>query len=223
MSRYYAIGSTLAGLVNMSTYFRFSPRSVRSSQPTPLMGGVRRRALSGIGRADGFINSALTLDFASQAQYEAFIYAVFGSFTTASIQRYFTLFDVSGHFSPYLGYIEQPTMNWETSDALTNLVFPLSNLVLQTATKTTTASLTSSERLVYANTAGGGFTATLCAANAVQASTVVSVVKTSGTGTLTIARAGSDTINGGTSSLTRTTIYSRVDLVSDGASAWTTI
>lgn len=216
MSRYYAIGSTLAGLVNMSTYFRFSPRSVRSSQPTPLMGGVRRRALSGIGRADGFINSSLTLDFASQAQYEAFVYAVFGGFTTASIQRYFTLFDVSGHFSPYLGYIEQPTMNWETSDALTNLVFPLSNLVLQSATKTSGYTVTTSDRLLYANTSGGSITFALPAVAGVVANTVFSFVKTSASNTMTLDPNASETINGA-STYAVTANYSRVDVYSNGS------
>lgn len=218
MSRYYAIGSTLAGLVNMSTYFRFSPRSVRSSQPTPLMGGVRRRALSGIGRADGFINSSLALDFASQAQYEAFIYAVFGGFTTASIQRYFTLFDVSGHFSPYLGYIEQPTMNWEASDALTNLVFPLSNLVLQSATKTSGYTVTTSDHLLYCNTASGSITLALPALSGVTQNVVYSAVKTSASNTLTLDPSGSEQISGA-STYAVTANYSRVDVYSNG-SAW---
>jgi hypothetical protein len=223
MSRYYATGATLAGMVNLSTYFKHPPRSVRGNSPTPLTGGVRRRSLSGRMRADGFIDSALVFDYVSQAQYEAFVYAVFGGFTTVSAQRYFTLFDASGHFSPYYGFIELPTVNWETSDALTTVVFPLSNLVLQSVTKSTTATLTASERLAYCNTGSGGFTVTLCAANAVQASTIVSLVKTSASNTLTIARAGSDLINGASTSLTRTANYARVDLVSDGAAAWVTL
>ncbi len=65
---------------------------------------------------------------------------------------------------------------------------------------------------------------TLCAASAVQVNTVVSIVKyVSALNTLSIARGGSDTIQNGTASLTRTALGARVDLVSDGVSNWTVI
>lgn len=221
MSRYYAIGSTLAGMVNMSTYFRYPPKSVRSAQPAPLLGGVRRRSLAGLGRADGHINSNLVLDFASQSEYETFVYAVFGSFTTLSVARYFTLFDTSGHFSPYYGYIEQPTINWETSDALTNVVFPLANLVFQSVTKTGNYTVTTADHLVYANTAGGNITLTLPAVAGVAQNVVYSAVKTSASNTLTLDGNSAETIDGA-ATLAVTANNARVDLVYNG-SQWVTI
>lgn len=218
MSRYYAIGSTLAGMVNMSTYFRYPPKSVRSAQPAPLLGGARRRSLAGLGRADGHINSNLVLDFASQSEYETFVYAVFGSFTTFSVARYFTLFDTSGHFSPYYGYIEQPTINWETSDALTNVVFPLANLVLQSATKTSNFTVTTSTRLLYADTSGGSVTFALPAVAGVNANTIFSFVKTSASNNMVLDPNSSEQI-AGASTLTVTAQYERVDIYTDG-SAW---
>lgn len=219
---YFSIGSTLAGLTNIeSTYGLIA--NVLPDARIPLTGGIRRRSLAGVSRADGFINGVLRVDFAAQSELDSFVYAIFGGYTTVSAAKYMSLIDETGHYSSFYGYIDKPSSSVVSGGYLRNIEFQLAALTLQTVTKTTTASLTASERLVYANTAGGGFTATLCAANAVQANTVVSVVKTSATGTLTVARAGSDTINGGTSSLTRTSNYSRIDLVSDGVSAWVTI
>ncbi len=219
---YYAIGTTLAGMVNLSTYFTYPPKSVRNSQPVPLAGGVRRRALSGRMRASGAINGVLLFDYMPQAEYEAFMFAVFGGFDVASVQRYFMLFDESGHYSPFSGWIERPTIAWETDKALTAVAFPLHDLALKSVTKTT-ATLTASERLAYSNSAGGNTTITLMAASAVQANTVVSVQKTAAANTVSVARGGSDTINGATSSLTLTALGDRVDLVSDGVSAWVTL
>lgn len=221
MANYYAIGAALNSLVNMSSYFKFSPKSVRNAQPAPLRGLVRRASLSGRGRADGFINSALTLDFSSQAQYEAFIWTIFGGFETENVQKYMTLFDASGHFSPFYGWIGQPTINWETSDALTNVVFPLTDLTLQTVTKTNNASVTTSERLVYVDTSGGDRTMTLPAVAGVTANTVYSYIKTASANSMILDGNSSETINGATT-LTKTAQYARVDIVYDG-SQWVTI
>lgn len=219
---YFAVGTTLANMVNLETTYGLFAHGFESA-PIPLTGSVRRRTFAGVTRHDGYINGGLFIDYAARADLNEFLYARFGYPASADAALYMTLIDEDGHYSPFLLRAEKPTFQVSNKALVRQIVFPLWNCVLQSATKTTTASLTASERLVYANTAGGGFTATLCAANAVQANTVISIVKTSATGTLTIARAGSDTINGGASSLTRTENYSRVDLVSDGVSAWVTI
>ena len=81
----------------------------------------------------------------------------------------------TGHQNSFW-YIDKPSSSVVSGGYLRNIEFQLAALTLQTVTKTTTASLTASERLgLYANTAGGGFTATLCAANADAKRTRLSV------------------------------------------------
>lgn len=218
---YYAIGSTLAGMVNLHTYFTYPPKSVRNNQPVPLAGGVRRRALSGKLRASGWINSVLWFDYVPQSEYEAFIYAVFGGFTTASVQRYFTLFDESGHYSSFYGYIERPSVAWETDKALTTVAFPLSKLILQSVTKTANYTVTTADHLVYADTTGGNITLTLPALAGVTQNVVYSFQKTAAANTLTLDADGSETIDGA-ATLALTAQHARVDLVSNG-SQWLTI
>ena len=88
---------------------------------------------------------------------------------------------------------------------------------LAVATKTTTYTATGNDGLLIGDTSGGGFTITLPSA----ASNPGKVLrfKNIGTNTLTLARAGSDTIDGATSR-TLTVQYEAIELVSDGASAW---
>jgi hypothetical protein len=84
------------------------------------------------------------------------------------------------------------------------------------------------DRLVYTNAA---FTVariwTLPAANAVNAGTHLYIIDQQGTltstKTLSIARAGSDTINGGTASVVLGEAFSILELISDGTSKWTTL
>jgi len=219
---YFSIGSTLAGLTNIeSTYGLIA--NVLPDARIPLTGGIRRRSLAGVSRADGFINGVLRVDFAAQSELDSFVYAIFGGYTTVSAAKYMTLIDETGHYSSFYGYIDKPSSSVVSGGYLRNIEFQLAALTLQTVTKTSNATLTASERLVYASTASGNVTLTLVAASSVQANTVVSVVKTSASNTLSIQRGGSDTLNGGTSAITRTANYARVDLVSDGVSAWVTI
>jgi hypothetical protein len=67
-------------------------------------------------------------------------------------------------------------------------------------------------------------TVTLMAANAVPAGTVITVTDESGsassTNTITVQRAGADTINGGTGGIALNVSRGIVSLVSDGTSAW---
>ena len=85
-----------------------------------------------------------------------------------------------------------------------------------TATKTSAYPMTANDDFIIGDTSGGGFQITLPAANAKD---MVRIAKKSNSNTLTIARAGSDTIEGNTS-ISMTAEYSTVVLVSDGVSTW---
>ncbi len=217
---YFAIApdANPANLINVETWTKLPPH-VLPDRAIPLTGKVRRRALSGAARHDGHIDGALTFDLLARADFNAFVQAVFGGFTTSSQHISLTLIDELGYYSPFLGYIEKASFTIAPGGMLRDITFPLANLTLHSVTKTSAATLTAADRLVYGDTSGGSFTLTLPAASALQPRTVLSVGKVGAGGTLTVERAGADTLNGG-SSLAFTGDGERVDLVSDGVGAW---
>lgn len=100
-------------------------------------------------------------------------------------------------------------------------------LSVQTATGASpvAATLAATVRSVIAanNTSAQTHTLTLPAANAVAAGTILYFYYDGASQTTLIARAGSDTIDGGTSSLTISTSTVVRRLRSDGVSAWTSV
>ncbi len=218
----FCIGSTLAALVNVEGVYGFTPHVLPDAR-VALTGQVRRRSLSGKGRADGFVNGVLRADFMTQTQLDAFMLAQFSGYETQAVQRYMVLIDERGRYISYLGYIEKPAFTVTNSEYLRNPEFALAALTVQSVTKTSNATLTSSERYVKGNTGSGNVTLTLPAASALQVDTPITIEKIASANTLTIQRGGSDTVNGGTSSIARTANDSYYTLVSDGVSNWVTI
>lgn len=86
-----------------------------------------------------------------------------------------------------------------------------------TSTQTGTYTANPGE-VVACDPSGGGFTVTLPAANADERAVVILNI-TSSTNTITISRAGSDNVNGGTT-ITITTAHGAYWLIPDGTSNW---
>jgi hypothetical protein len=82
--------------------------------------------------------------------------------------------------------------------------------------------LVAADRFAAVNSTSGAYALTLMAANAVPANTVVYFFHETGGNTVTITRAGADTINGGTTLALNTANPVR-RLKSDGVSAWTSV
>jgi len=101
-----------------------------------------------------------------------------------------------------------------TSGAGATLTINLDDLAL--ATKTSNYPMVAADDIIIGDTAGGDVTITLPAANAKDR---VRITKKSNSNTLTISRAGSDTIEGATS-ITLTDEYQSVTLISDGTNTW---
>lgn len=213
---------TLSGLVNIETLTEFAPTTLGDNLLVSLTGKVKRGTSAGTGRADGFIDGALAFDIMRWTAFRAFMYSVFGGFNVASKSAAFTLITTDKFYTPFIGKIKEPTFTPVNDVWIKDVRFPLSALVLQASTKITTYTITASDRLVKGDTTSGNFTLTMPAANAVQADTIVSVQKIASANTLTIQRAGSDTVNAGTS-VALTANYSRYDFYSDGVSAWVSV
>jgi len=94
------------------------------------------------------------------------------------------------------------------------LTFTRDDLAL--ATKTSNYPMTAADDIIVGDTAGGDVQITLPAANAKDR---VRIMKKSNSNTLTIARNGSDTIEGNTT-IQMTDEYMSITLVSDGTNTW---
>lgn len=223
---HYAIGTTLANMVNIQAIVD-QPAHAKGDNRIPLLGPIGRRAADNSLTRVGSINKPLQVWAMLQTSMRTLINDTFGGYNVASKQLYVSAIGEDGYYSAFSVVLDRPYEgeNYTVSDAtwLKGISIPGYGWLLQSVTKVTTATLTASERLVYGNTAGGGFTMTLPAASALQANTVLSIQKSAAANTLTIARAGADLINLSASSLTRAANNARVDLVSDGVSAWVTI
>lgn len=217
---YFAYGTTLANMQNFENVVSDPSPHVMSTSHMPLMGNVKTRLLSGRIRRDGDLNGALIWDYMSYASWRALVYATMGSFTTASAQLYVTTITPEGYYSPFLVWVEQPYPNdgWTARNQafVQPVAMPITGAVLQSATKTANYTVTTSDRLVYANTASGNITLTLPSAATVTAYTVYSFQKTSASNDLVIDPPGLETLDGATSQ-TITALNARVDIVSDGS------
>ena len=158
------------------------------------------------------------MDVAARADLNEFLYARFGYPASADAALYMTLIDEDGHYSPFLLRAEKPTFQVSNKALVRQIVFPLWNCVLQSATKTANFTVTTSTRLLYADTASGSITFALPAVAGVNANTVFSFVKTASANNMVLDPSGSETIENA-STLTVTAQYERVDVYTDG-SAW---
>lgn len=184
-----------------------------------LTSGNRRKNANGAFREDGHLNAELVIDMVDRSGLDTLVYAVIGGWTTPSVERAVSLIDEQGYYSPFLAHVGKPTLTapiggyWRTQ-----VVFPLSNLRLQSTTKTANYTVTADDRLIYCNTGSGSITLALPAANSVQTYSIYSAVKTAAANTLTLDPNSTELIEGA-STYAVTAQYARVDFYSDG-SAW---
>lgn len=186
----------------------------------PFTSRAPRRLANGAIREDGYINAELAFEIADRADLNDLMYAVFGGWTVASVERAISLMDESGHYSPYLTWIGKPSFRTARGGTYRlEVVFPLSNLRLQSTTKTANYTVTADDRLIYCNTGSGSITLALPAVATVNPYVMYSAVKTAAGNTLTINPDGSEEIeNAATYAVTA--LNARIDYFSDGVSWW---
>lgn len=221
---YFALGTSLAALANVEVLTGYAPH-VLPTQTIPLQGPAVRRVLSGAVVRNGAVIVPMQWDIMTLSALRTLLTTYWG-YDTASASLYASWLDETGHYSPFAVTVSRPypgddyqinDQTWARQISLTAY-----NWTLQSVTKTSDYTVTISDRLVYADTTSGNIVLTLPAANAVNANTVFSAVKTAAGNTLTVQRAGADTVNGGTNT-TATALNARIDVISDGVSAWVTI
>ena len=227
---YFAIGATLAAMVNIETLISTPPTVLLEygGAPMPLMGSTGRRALSGRLRRDGYAIGAWGFPVMDDGVDELtdLTLALTGALTTASRARYVSTMDTSGHYSPFLVTVDAPYVG-ETADITLHehvraVRVPLVGGVLQSATKAGNYTQTTSDRLLYVDTSGGSRTITLFAVASAALNTVYSFVKTSASNSLILDGNSSETIDAATTK-TVTALNARVDLITTNGTTWVSI
>ena len=122
-------------------------------------------------------------------------------FTAKSIQQRDRAYIISKRPNPYDFLFEVEKMEYAFRESSVN------------------TSATVADRIIFIDT--GGKTVTLPTAGSVRAGFVLTIKDggNAGTSALTVTRSGSDTIDGGTS-ISLTSDYASVDLISNGSNAW---
>jgi|GEM_PF-4710218 len=217
---YFGISAdgTLANLVNVETLTGSLSPMILPDLLIPFVGKVKSRSSGGVARADGFIDGFLAFDLMRWSDYRTLMFAVHGGFAVSSKAVALTLLSEDNRYSPFTGYIEKATYTVVNEYWIRDIRFPLSALVLQSSTKTSNFTPTTSTRLLYADTTSGSITFALPAVSGVTVDTIFSFEKTSAANSMILDPNAAELISGA-STYTVTANRSRVDIYSDG-SAW---
>lgn len=225
---YYCYGTALNSLVNIESVVPNLEINVLPSQggaPMPLQGGAVGRALGGKLRRDGAAVGVWMVDvMAGIADFNTLLYTMFGSYTTASKQLYVITQDDHGFWSPFLCYVDCPVMR-QSADVFNwfprKVRFDLFGGVLQSLTKATAYTVTTSDHLIYVDTSGASRTMTLPALSGVTADVPFRFVKTSASNSLILDPDSAETIDGA-STKTITANRAGATIIKSG-SQWVTL
>lgn len=212
-------------MVNIETYFVNSgPPTVLPALKIPLLGPTVRPMDDGSYRADGLITTTWFWDSALQTELRTFIYTIWGGYTTKNASAFVSGITEENYYSPFSCSIARPQPPNDYEDVnkiwVRNLRVAMNALALQSSTKTAaTYTITTSDKLVYANTASNTITFTLPALAGVTADVIYSTEKTSASNNMVLDPNGAETI-GGASTRTVTALHGRVDFAKDTSTNW---
>lgn len=216
---YFSFGTTLANMANVELSVGCIPPTYLAGGRIPLAGSVRRELGSGATRYDGWIEWQITFDKLTRVEYRGLLIAMFGSLTRQSRELYLSWYTDVGYIRPLRAYVDRPrseSFRDFTPEVMTGVVFPVRSLGVQSVTKTGNYTITTADRMVYADTGSGNITLTLPAADSVNPYTAYSIEKIASANTVTIAPHAGDSV----SPTSLTALGENVDLVSDGVLTW---
>ena len=206
---YLCAGTTLANMVNLESIVT-TPATVLPNgggAPMPLQGGVSRRLLSGRLQRNGNQNGAWGYPVFDNGltDLNTLRLALYGDYTTSSKQLYVITVDDTGKYSPFLCYVDCPYLGQSMTTSLflnpINVRFDLIGGVLQSSTKTSNFTVTTSTHYLIADTSGGSVTFTLPALSGVTSDVPFTFYKSSASNNMVLDGNGSETVG---NSLTKT-------------------
>lgn len=220
---YFALGTSLATLANLEAILTDEPPPhVLEGGRIPLLGPIRRRTLGQTVQRNGVIDVPIRFDVLHWSNLDSLITTYFG-YTSGYAALYATWLAEDGYYYPYAVTLERPYEGeqYRLVDSVNarDITIPAFDWVRQVNTENSTTTITTSERYTESDTTGGAVVLTLPAAAAVEPNTLFGFSKTGGANALTLDGDGSEEINGNTTLV----VTGRVDIQSDGVSAWTSI
>lgn len=176
-THYFCFGTTLANMVNIESVVSIPPNVLPSQGGayTPLQGQIARRVMSGRTRRDGDQNGAWMFDYFDNDMTDimSLNVAMFGSLTVASRQLYVVTLDEFGRYSPFMCYVVAPYLVESKTitihDIPTQVRYDLTNCTMQSVSKSSTYTVTTSDHLVYVDCTAGDVTMNLPALAGVTA------------------------------------------------------
>lgn len=224
---YFAIGTTLANMVNVESIISLPPSTTDGGARMPLQGGVAKRLLSKKLQRSGDANAAWMWPYFEndQTDLDTLQLFIFGDFTTSSKSMYVTTQDERGKYSPFLVYIDAPyegVSKASVNDVPYYVRFDLSGGILQYLDKSANYTVTLGDHYINLDTSGGSRTLALPAVATVVPNVIYTAVKTSASNSLIIDPSGAETISGA-STLTKTALNARVDYYTPDNLVWLTL
>lgn len=216
---YFGVSPTtdVGDVVNVESLVDYAPHSVANF--VRLTSGNRRELANGAFREDGYLRGLLLMDRLSADDLDTLVLYVLGSWETVSAERALVVTDERGRYIPILAHVSKPTFDRPSGGYWrTNIAFALSNIRVQSATKTSNYTVTADDRLLNCNTASGSITLSLPAVASVNAYVPYNAIKTSGSNNLVLDPNSTEQIEGA-STYTVTANNAFVTYYTDGA-AW---
>lgn len=218
---YFAFGTTLANMTNLSAFINVVPHvmPITGGMPMPLLGNAGMRVLSGRLRRNGHAVGAWMFDdFETQDELDEFLIALFGSFTISSKELYVSTIDEHGFYSPFKCDVDcvypGQTLS-QTNGIPVQARFDLVGGQLQSLNKSANYTVTTADHLIYVDTSGGDVTLSLPAVAGVNPNVTYAVVKTSASNSLILDPNGSETFDSA-GTKTVTPLNARLDYYTDG-------
>lgn len=221
---YYAVGTTLANMTNIEASISEAPHSLEGNR-IPLLGPIERRSFDNTVTMTGAIDAPLLVDTMTQSAMRSLINDTFGGYSVASKALYVTAIAENGYYLPFSVTLLRPREREHytvvNSYHLRDISIPGYGWVLQSATKTSNYTVTTSDHYLKANTASGSITFALPALSGVVENVPYTFEKTSASNNMVLDPNSTETINGA-STLTVTALNAVTTIIKSG-SQWVTI
>ena len=220
---YFAAGTTQANMTNIELTSGVVFHVIDFGS-IPLVNPVKTRALDGMALRNGKIVGRLVADVPLDSQRRALNTMLFGNQTTDGRELYVSAIDEDRYYSPFLAFVDRP-VEIDDYQPVTGgvynraLVLTLFHCRAQSATKTSNYTVTTSDRLLYADTSGGNVTFALPAVAGVTPFTIWRFVKTAAANSMILDGNGSETIAGNTTH-TSTALNASVSIYTPDNLVW---
>jgi hypothetical protein len=219
---YFAIGTTLANMVNIETVIPHAPHVLPGAY-IPFMGPVKRRVASGASQRNGSINVPIQIDIARHADLTTLVNTYWGDWETSSADLYVSWLMEDGFWAPFNVRLDRPYIGQDYEHAnkryLQRLIIPGNKWTIQTTAWSSSDTITTADRRNEVDTSGGDVTLDLFAAADVEPDTIYSFVVSVAGNSIILDGDSSETIDGMATQSTTT----RLDIISNGVDAWTIV